>query len=227
MPTYQLRFTLESAATFGRGDGVAGLVDREVEHDADGFPLLRGRTLKGLLAEECANILFALEQQGKDGPWRKVGHQLFGNPGSLQGDLGKMRIGAARPPTRLREAVHARIVHDQAGPAAHPLTPTDVLESLTTIRRQSAMTEGGAPAEKSLRSTRVILRGVSFKADLSFVDEPDEQQLALLAACISAFRRAGTARNRGRGKLAAELLDPKNQSVTQRYLGVFEKGVSG
>lgn len=63
MTAYKLQFDLRSAATFGRGDGVAGLVDEEVEHDGDGLPFLRGRTLKGLLAEECANILYALELQ--------------------------------------------------------------------------------------------------------------------------------------------------------------------
>jgi hypothetical protein len=34
MSLYQLRIQLLSDATFGRGDGVAGLIDQEVEHDA-------------------------------------------------------------------------------------------------------------------------------------------------------------------------------------------------
>ena len=59
-----VRLELLSAATFGRGDGVAGLVDREVEHDSNGFPFLRGRTLKGLLAESAEDLVFALEHQG-------------------------------------------------------------------------------------------------------------------------------------------------------------------
>ena len=37
-----IKITLKSAATFGRGDGVPGLVDREIEHDTNGFPFLRG-----------------------------------------------------------------------------------------------------------------------------------------------------------------------------------------
>lgn len=65
MRTYWLKFTLKSDATFGRGDGVAGMVDSEVQHDSYGLPYLGGRTIKGLLGEECASILFALRQQGK------------------------------------------------------------------------------------------------------------------------------------------------------------------
>jgi CRISPR/Cas system CMR subunit Cmr4 (Cas7 group RAMP superfamily) len=56
MEIYHLKIKLLSDTTFGRGDGVAGLIDQEVEHDANGFPYLRGRTLKGLLSEECDNI---------------------------------------------------------------------------------------------------------------------------------------------------------------------------
>ena len=90
MKCLKLQVELLSAATFGRGDGVAGLVDREVEHDADGLPYLRGRTLKGLLAEECANILFALKLQdaNKHKQWRKVAIELFGDAGSILEDVG-------------------------------------------------------------------------------------------------------------------------------------------
>ena len=59
----KLALTIEllTDTTFGRGDGVAGLVDEEVEHDSQtGLPIIRGRTLKGLLVEECANLLYAL-----------------------------------------------------------------------------------------------------------------------------------------------------------------------
>ncbi|PVE30161.1 hypothetical protein DC030_15410, partial [Enterococcus faecalis] len=61
----EIRLKLLSDATFGRGDGVSGLVDEEVEHDArTGLPLVRGRTLKGLLVEGCADIFYALGETG-------------------------------------------------------------------------------------------------------------------------------------------------------------------
>ena len=37
MTRYILKIKLESEAAFGRGDGVAGLVDAEVQHDDYGF----------------------------------------------------------------------------------------------------------------------------------------------------------------------------------------------
>jgi hypothetical protein len=43
----------------------------------------------------------------------------------------------------------------------------------------------------------------------------------LLAASVSALRRAGTGRNRGRGRVRATLLDPQGTDVTQSYLERF------
>ena len=45
MTIYYLKLTLQTDATFGRGDGIAVLVDVEVEHDQYGMPYLRGREL--------------------------------------------------------------------------------------------------------------------------------------------------------------------------------------
>ncbi len=188
----QLRFTLKSDATFGRGDGVAGLVDEEIEYDArTGLPYLRGRTLKGLLVEECANIAFALG----DPDWLvKAARDLFGNPGSQLGDDGLLHVGDARLPALLREAIETDV-------SAGRLSAVDILEALTAIRRQTAMSEDGAPVKESLRNMRVLLREITLFADLYTEAPLDEPQRALLTACIMGLRRAGTGRNRGRGRL--------------------------
>ena len=219
MPTYKLRFELCSAATFGRGDGVAGLVDREVEHDADGLPFLCGRTLKGLLAEECANILYAFELQRRADDWRQIAYRMFGQPGSTIGDTGTLRVGDARLPEPLRAAIKMAVNKGE-------LAADEVLESLTAIRRQTSMNEHGAPEKGSLRSMRVVLPGTVFEAALDFAEAPDEQTLALLAACILAWRRAGTGRNRGRGRLQAHLLDGDGADITERCFRVFAREVA-
>ncbi len=96
MANLRLKFTLKSDATFGRGDGIASLIDSEVQHDEYGLPFLGGRSLKGLLEEECASIIFALEKQGKDGEFKKAAQHLFGNPGSRDSDKAILHVGDAR-----------------------------------------------------------------------------------------------------------------------------------
>lgn len=222
MKTYRLRIELESDATFGRGDGVAGVVDAEVQHDRFGLPYLGGRALKGLLGAECADILFALEAIDADtvARWQAAAQRLFGRSGgALQGQA-TLLVGPARLPADLRAAV-ARDVREGT------LRRDEVLESLTALRTQTAMDpQTGAPLKETLRTMRVILRGTPFEARLDFIQEPETDDLALLAACVKAFRRAGTGRNRGRGRLRAELLDASGQPATDTHFGDFRKAVS-
>ena len=226
----QLRVTLQSDATFGRGDGVAGLVDEEIEHDDRfGLPYLRGRTLKGLLVEECANILYALMRQGNPAleACEQAARALFGSPGSTLADDGLLRVGHAQLPAVLRRAVQQDVRGGR-------LNPAQVLESLTAIRRQTAVDEGGAPKRESLRSMRVLLRELTLIADLTFANgatfDLDSTELALLAACALGLRRAGTGRNRGRGRLKdvqvwdASAAPPKN--ITPDLFKTFTKLVN-
>ena len=221
MIQYRLRIELKSDATFGRGDGVAGLVDVEVQHDRYGLPYLGGRALKGLLGAECADLLFAL-QRGRPGDrerWQAAEWRIFGRSGgTLEGEA-NMAVGPARLPADLRAAVARDVLEER-------MSPSEVLESLTALRRQTAMDpETGAPRQETLRTMRVILRETPFEARLSFRDEPSVDDLALLAACVKALRRAGTGRNRGRGRLSAELLDDRGKAVTEKHLEHFRKAV--
>ena len=219
MATYLLRFVLESDATFGRGDGLAGVVDIEVQHDEYGCPFLGGRSLKGLLVNECADILAAVADNQKK-RWCRAAQRIFGCPGSSLADSALMSVGDARLPQDLLAAIKQDIEDRNS-----TLKPEQVLESLTALRRQTAMDETGVPLDHTLRTIRVILRGTPFEASLDFAAEPSADDLALLAACIKAFRRAGTARNRGRGRLTAELFDHCGRQVTEQYFKMFRQVV--
>lgn len=196
----QLRLHLISDAGFTAGEGVAGLLDSELQHDMHGLPYLRGRSLKGLLAEECANVLYALYIQGHpaERTFTESARRLFGEPGAGLNGQGGLNVGDAQLSDDLRCAIQDGDVCD--------MTPDQVLESLTAIRRQTAMSEQGAPLTGSLRSMRVLLRETVLTAGLSFMEPPDADQCALLAACVMSLRRAGSHRNRGLGRLRTRLL---------------------
>lgn len=209
-----LKIKLLSDTTFGRGDGVVGLVDAEVEHDVStGLPIIRGRTLKGLLVEACADILYAL---GNPEDLTEAAGWLFGVGGSNLDSQSHMRVGRAELPSDL-----VAYVKEQ------PFKPTQILESLTSIRRQTAVDESkfGVPQEGSLRSARVVLRGLEFSAPLHFDAKPEEKHLALLAACAANLKRGGSGRNRGRGRLEVRLEgDAKSQD---ELLKQFEAQIGG
>lgn len=211
MNTYWLKLVLLSDVTFGRGDGVAGIVDMEVQHDQNGLPYLSGKTLKGLLGAECKEILSATENISKklSSRWRKSQKRLFGKPGSDADSHAILHFGAAELPSDLCSAIRYDL-------STGTYTKEDVLNSLTELRRQTAMDpSSGAPKKESLRTIRVIRRQIPFISQLAFSIPPSNDDLALLSACVKVFRRAGTERHRGRGKLEAELFNeyPKDESV--------------
>jgi CRISPR/Cas system CSM-associated protein Csm3 (group 7 of RAMP superfamily) len=222
----QLRFTLLSDATFGRGDGVAGLVDEEIEHDTfTGLPYLRGRTLKGLLVEECANILYALQRNPAYDALCQAARDLFGNPGSTLDDNGLLHIGHAQLPQTLRDAIATDV-------KAGRLSANDILESLTAIRRQTAIDDSGAPERESLRAMRVLLRDLPLQADLTSEAPISDHHRALLVACALGLRRAGIGRNRGRGRLGKmqlhDLLITEGETeITQKAFDKFATLVKG
>lgn len=210
MMRYYLTIHIRSDATFGRGAGVAGLVDVEIEHDQYGCPFIGGRALKGLLVEEWANLRYAVDRDDWDG----TAAWLFGTTGDAHAH---MHVGAATLPADLREAIHQDKISAQA-----------VLNSLTTIRRQTAMDAvSGAPERAALRAMRVLLRGTELIAPLDFdTDFEDKAKtLGLLAACALAVRRGGTGRNRGRGRIRVllhEAVPDDNHGAKQFTLDCFE-----
>ncbi len=219
MKEIKIRLTLKSAATFGSGDGVAGLVDREIEQDADGFPYLRGKTLKGLLVEAAENVLYALKRQGQT-DWEVHKENLFGQPGRGWDERGKCHIGDAKLPASLPLHLLQARKDDET-----LFSKERVLESLTAIRQQTAVNPNGAPDHASLRAMRVLLPGIVLESELSFDDELTEKEAMLLVASVLDLRRAGVGRNRGRGQVEADLL-VDSEPATKQFFDEFVKAVS-
>jgi CRISPR/Cas system CSM-associated protein Csm3 (group 7 of RAMP superfamily) len=215
MSIYQLQVHLLSDTTFGRGDGVAGLVDQEVEHDPFGLPYLRGRTLKGLLREECDNLIYTLSSGQPH--WQQMAGELFGKSGSSLETIAQVHFGDASLPTDLRQAIAYQV-------KAEKLTSAEILDSITTIRRQTAIDpQTGVPDTGSLRSARVVLRDLTFTADLCFEQEPSVDQLCLLMVGTRALRHLGSGRNRGRGHVRCVLLgDSLPPNYCDRFFALQE-----
>lgn len=221
MRDYWLTINLESDATFGRGEGVAGLVDTEIEHDAAGCPFVNGRTLKGWLVEAWLEIRSALHPNSMD----EVARRLFGHGSEHQAML---HIGAATLPPTLCAALHADVQQGN-------LKPADLLTILTTIRRQTAVDhQRDTPETGSLRSLRALRRDTLLIAPLHFEGAPTAVDLSLLAASALGVQRGGLGRNRGRGKLLLRLHDTqpaataaayRNENFTRQHFAQFVQHV--
>jgi hypothetical protein len=233
MPDYTLEITLLSDTAFSMGAGIAGLVDSEIQHDEYGLPTLSGRAIKGLLTNACSEILYALGQATEEDRWVRAAQSLFGVHGEMIEAAGELCIGDATLAPDLR----ASLAHTQSHPNPS-VSCLEIIESLTDLRRQTAMNECGAPDDETLRAIRVLISGLTLYAPVHFAEDPEDDEKALFAACIKGVKRAGLGRNRGKGKLKFELtgrsLDPKTFSETDsrppdligEWFLLFQKAIS-
>jgi hypothetical protein len=194
MINYTLELELLSDTAFGSGAGVSALINSEIQHDTKGLPTLSGRAIKGLLVNECSEILYVLPDQVRS-HWENVALNLFGQRGEMLEDVAGVFIADATIAPDLAAALHAD----------DNLSHESILDSLTAIRRQTAMNVMGAPEDDSLRSVRVLVKGLTLYASLSFTTDPGPDEKALLAACIMSLRRAGLNRTRGKGRIKVKI----------------------
>jgi hypothetical protein len=205
-PPERIVIELLSDSTFGRGEGTPGVVDVEVEHDPYGLPMLGGKALRGLLRDSW------LTMQAHFPELAEAGCRVLGPHADLD-ETAILRIGDATIEEPSRGFFIAAV---KRGP--HPLFPEAILAALTEIRSQTSEERStGAPAKGTLRSVRVLLRGLQLEATLVWHDEPTAQDLQCLALACLATRHAGLGRNRGRGHIRVTLDGDLNS--TRRLAG--------
>lgn len=198
---YSLLIDLLSDTAFGRGDGIGAVIDNEVEHDRrTGLPFIRGRTIKGLIVEACADVLFSIKQAyGEQPNLEDMAGTLFGKPGSKRSDNGILRFGNAHLPLAVQQRVQSNITKER-------FTPLQVLDALTTIRYQTAIDPSIESAkQRSLRATRVVMRSTSFSTTLHSQRALSDDEIAFLCVCINTVHRAGLSRSRGLGRIKMTL----------------------
>lgn len=240
MEKFYLCIKLISDASFSRGDGLAGEVDSEIQYDCLGCPFINARTIKGILVEECADIIRAIPGDKKD-VFQKGAKKLFGSPGEVIEHNSIIQFGNAYLPDEFRRCLKSNLdakfpkdidsrSYDQS--SVNRITrefQNSIMYSLTSIRTQTAIDDDGVAREHSLRAIRVILRQTFFEAELIFsgTEEDKFETLPLLSACVKSFRRAGSHRNRGLGKLMVWLEDstPARADITNEWFTLFKNEV--
>lgn len=195
-----LHIELLSDANFGRGEGTAGEVDTEVEHDEFGLPFIGGKTVRGLLRDTWLSMRPHFPEL------RKAGDRVFGpSKRFLDDDVGVLRVGDALLQKDVRDWLIAAATRTDEQSC---VSPTMILAACTDIRYQTAEDrQTCAPAAVTLRSSRVVLRTFAFEAPLTWRagDGPEGDDMRVLAMAALATRHGGLMRNRGRGHLRISL----------------------
>jgi CRISPR-associated protein Csx10 len=181
----------------------------EVLYDSNGFPYFRGKALKGKLRQEMEAVVTAI---GDEALLKKIDF-LFGTPGEETEGYLKFSDG------QLKKQVRAYLLE---GIRCNVCTPDEIFKALTDTRIATSIDESGSSKDHSLRSFRVINKGLVYEAAVLGLQGLDQETLMLLAIGAKALKHLGASESRGKGHVATSLwIDEKE--MTDEYLNEFFK----
>lgn len=188
MSKYILDIELLSDLCVSDGGVYNSMLDIDICRDRYGFPYIPARRIKGCL-RECALEL-------NDWGDHILSDKIFGSAGERE-NAGNIRISNARLcgwrnyTDEVKKCEGAMLYH-----------PQNVLNHYSYIRTQTRINyETGAAEDNSLRTMRVVKKGLRFEAEI----EIDGRYYEQLKRCVDVFTSMGISRTRGLGEICCEL----------------------
>lgn len=221
---YRLEIALLSAASPGSGEGWAGMIDSDVVFDEFGLPYIPGRRLRGLLRESAYDVLgasssfldkFAAPLHETDIP------DLFGYRGDEKAAPLVVENAYLENYREMQRWLKWAKRH-----FPEFMSTDSILATFTHLRQQTAIdNENGIAKQGSLRTTRVLHRGMKFVAELA-IEAGESKYETLLALATQVTRNLGGKRNRGLGQVQCRLLRG-TQDLTEGVVPIVENILAG
>lgn len=182
-----IRVELLSDTCFSSGEVYNSAVDIDIFRDANGIPVIGGKRLKGCIreaAEELRDWGYKIDVEG-----------IFG---SRHDGYSAIQISDAKP-----EQYDQYISELSARNDPMLVHPSRVLDAFTYIRTQTAVDQEGIADRNTLRSVRVIKKGLVFFAPVEFrcSEEKKREYEGQMVKICKAVRHMGLNRTRGMGSV--------------------------
>ena len=202
MIKYRLEIELLSPTLAGSGVGFGAAIDTDVVFDQMGIPFIPAKRIKGCLRDSAQEIQDMLSMAVIiENPIDIV--KTFGSPGKEQPASVYFSNLTIPDYNRNRDWLRYFVQNDDYRTF---VTPERIRETFTEIFQQTSINEDGIALEHSLRTIRVLKKGLKFSGSIA-IEQEDEQIInTLKLACLN-FQRLGTKRNRGFGRIRCNLRD--------------------
>jgi len=192
-----LKMKLCSDAAPGSGEGLAGIIDRDVAFDEYGIPIIPAKRIKGILRESARDLHDTGLLQIKT-------DDLFGIPGSREGCAFKISNGF----TLHHDDIARLMEHIDSIESLKPLRSlfnrNNILSFFTYLRNRTAIDrDTGAAMKDTLRFCRVLRRDLIFNFNVECLKEHE----GTLRDIAKVTRTFGGSRTRGLGQIKIELED--------------------
>lgn len=202
----KVKITLMSDLCVGAGESYQSKVDQEVVYDDYGFPYIPAKRLRGCIRES------ALELAEFDDSLMGSYESLFGKEGSL---ASKFILNDAH-----LEDYEGMVKGLQSCSNQSLKHPQNVLELYTYTRTQTKIDSStGIAQDNSLRTMRVVRKGLTFIAEVKFKDKKiSKGEIDLLNNAISMTKHIGLNRTRGLGLVDMDFVQNQDKNQEESYV---------
>ena len=200
MSSFDLNIELLSDTLVGSGEGWGATIDSDIVFDKYGLPYIPAKRIKGCLRESAVEVLEMFEQANIELASQKEIGSLFGEAGKAES--GKLSFSNAYIEDYISNKQWVEWLENEYGSI---FSKDAVLNTFTSIRRQTAIGEKGVKKEHSLRTSRVLNRGKKFSAMIETSVEIETAGVEFLSFAARNLRHIGTNRNRGFGLVSCYL----------------------
>ncbi|MGG5461208.1 RAMP superfamily CRISPR-associated protein [Clostridium sp. B9] len=212
MELFQIKIELLSESIFGCGEN-SKFIDNEILKDELGLPYLKGKTFKGNLREEMKCLSAFLDSVGSE-EYTKIFENLMGV--EFGNDFETLKFSDCTISPNLRAIIKEAISNKE-------LNSEEVLESLTEVRSFTRL-KNGVAIDGSLRSSRVIKRGLILYCNLESIKELNKKELGILASSLRGLQSIGMMRSRGKGEVKCSLYKD-GKDITEKSILAFRKEI--
>jgi CRISPR/Cas system CSM-associated protein Csm3 (group 7 of RAMP superfamily) len=183
---YKLKIKLLSDMCCATGGGNGSYIDTFSSFDNEGYPIIPGKRMKGVL-RECAELLVKGKKYTNDDI-----STLFGGD---NGKNGLIRVSNATVTNRTSTGN----------------TPAEVRDSFTSLRSRTKINKEGIAENHSLRTIQTVNKGTEFFAE---IDVNSDNCGDMLSDCVKIMRHIGLNQTRGLGEIQCTLEEIKEASET-------------
>lgn len=221
MTNFTFGIELLSDALIGSGEGWGATIDTDVVFDDIGLPYVPAKRMKGCLRESAVEVAEMFECSKLDYATIKDIDVLFGKTGQSRPSslsFSNCNISDYNSNKQWLEWIST----NNTGFLSKEL----VLSTFTSLRQQTTIDQNGIAKDGSLRTSRVLKRGLTFFGNIESHDEIDDRLLSFLVLAAINLRYIGTSRNRGFGLIRCTFYDGA-EPLNEKYLNLLEYNITG
>ena len=202
-----INFTIKLLSDTLPGSGMSGsaVIDSDVTADNYGIPFIPAKRIKGLLRESLMEVF---EMIGGEIDKEKI-NELFGEIGNAESKSLFISDAKMKNSNNLHEWLDwVKSSDDWKG-----YFQSSVVKDVYSIIRRQTKLKDGLAEKHSLRTLRVLIKGLEFEGSIS-KEQFNHKEKEMVELAVSNMRYLGISRNRGFGKIEAKV---KNTNLKQAF----------